>query len=229
MLSFSNLRCSAQVVKMAGKRRRSSSSRSSKKIRRFAMYRPRKNFRNGGQGFIKTSRTFEASPIVVGATDTIGAYEFKLNNLPNYADFDIFDEYKITGVKVMFVPGFADHSELDALGVAYVNMPTLITAIDYDDATAVTKDALLSNESVIIHTPGQKVMRYFQPKISKTYWQSAVSTGFGSSRPEWIDTQSSPAVSHYGLKWVCSPGTALANGMRVRVFIKMYLQFRKVT
>lgn len=217
------------MVKMPGKRRRSSSSRSNKKIRRYAMYRPRKNFRNGGQGFIKTSRTFEATPISVGATDVVGAYEFKLSNLPNYADFDIFDEYKITGVKIHFVPGFSDHAELDSLGVAYVNMPTLMTAIDYDDATAVTKDVLLSNESCIIHTPGQKVSRFFVPKVSKTYWQSAVSTGFGSSPPEWLDTQSSPGISHYGLKWVCSPGTALANGQKIRIFIKLYLQFRKIT
>lgn len=187
----------------------------------------RKSFRTGRSSLMKTSRTVEYSPITVGAADVTGALAFKLSDLPNYSDFDLFDEYMITGVKVYFVPGYSDQIADNGLGV--IEMPTLLTAVDFDDSTAVNKDALMSNESCIIHVPGTKVDRYFKPLVSTTYWQSAVATGFGTNKATWLDTQSSPGVSHYGLKYVCSPGTATAAaGMSVRIFAKFYISFRKL-
>lgn len=188
----------------------------------------RKTFRTGRSSMIKTTRTVEYSPITVGASDINGALAFKLSDLPNYTDFDLFDEYMITGVKVFFVPGYSDM--LDNATAGNVQMPTLFTAIDFDDSIAVNKDALFSNESCVVHAPGMKLDRYFKPLVSTTYWQSAVATGFGTNKATWLDTQSSPGVSHYGLKYVCSPGTAAAAaGLKIRIFAKFYVSFRKLT
>jgi len=209
------------------KRKFSGSSIGKKKAR---YSRVQRNFRSGKMGLITTTRTLELSPVTVGSTDVTGALEFKLNQLPNYADFGtLFDEYMITGVKIIFQPGFTSHAEYETAtgGGTYINMPTIMTAIDYDDATAINKDDLLSNESSIIHAPGQRVERFVKVKCSTAYWSGATATGYGSAQRQWLDTQGSPGVSHYGLKYVVSPGNAVTSDMKIRAFVKFYLKFRK--
>lgn len=207
--------------------KRKSTSRNYKNMRKVQVVErvPRNRFTTGKSSVTKTCRMLDFGQITTAA-NPLGAYQFRLSDLPGYTDFAIFDEYKITGVEVTFMPDF--NSNVGVSGTEYA-LPHLFTAIDYNDASAPGgENTLLQNESCIHHVPGKPARRYVQPRVATTLWQSGVASGFGAETNKWIDTNSF-GVAHYGIKYalitdVDSPEVHWA----YRVTMKFYLSFKKV-
>lgn len=187
---------------------------------------PRRRYQKDKMSVLKTSRTRNVINVVTNAADAFAGMSFKLSDLPNYASFSLFDEYRIVGIKATFMPLYTDKVDTSGTGVLD-NMPNIITAIDYDDALTPAVTDLEENETCMVHSPGVTFDRYFVPKVSKTYWAGATATGYGSATKQWIDIDS-PGVNHYGLKYgvICDGALATAN-FKTRIYIKYYVEFRK--
>lgn len=180
--------------------------------------------------------TNDASTIVLGATsvDTVGyqfgsSMQFRLENVQTAGDFtQLYDQYKIKGVKVTIVP-LSDNSTAQSSGF----LPTLYWARDYDSAGVAP-----SNEAELRSRQDCKTMRLTGPR--SIYIRSPKCTtdvevqGAGvtlASKIEnagWIDCADTN-VMHNGLKmWFknvdlrVSPGTITA----FRFELTYYLQFR---
>lgn len=222
-------------------------SRASSVTRRYDPYSSRigRNYfynamRNRDSGHVlRTKRSVALGNVAVPSsanTNAYGAIQFRLSDLPNYTDFtSVFDQYMITYVEVKFVPDFSNNQtywRTDTNATVSDDLPTLITWTDFDDAvTPASEAAGLSNESHLIKPGGEVHVRKFTPRVATTYWQSAVASGYGTGMFKWLDTGSSPSVSHYGLKYAIVgsvTGGPSAPQWQYRVYVTMHLKFKKV-
>ncbi len=180
------------------------------------------------EAVVRTSRTAELASLSITTTDQLAAYAVALEDLPGYSTIaNAFDEYRILKLTFSFHPAMSDNYWETTSGSA-VGLPVLMTAIDYDDAvTPANKDAVLRYDTCVVHHHESQLVRSFKPKVSVTYWQNAVSSGFGSASDRWLDCSSS-GIEHYGIKCCLSPDPSAKNhGMKVRVFCKAELEFRR--
>ena len=102
-------------------------------------------------------------------TNAASAFSFKLSDLPQYTDFTaLFDQYKITGVKLDFIP-FADNVSWEVASngptVAAPGGPLMI-ATDYDDVTLpASASEMLSRQNVKVIPVGRRHQMFLRPKI----------------------------------------------------------------
>ena len=140
-------------------------------------------------------------------TNAASAFSFKLSDLPQYTDFTaLFDQYKITGVKLDFIP-FADNVSWEvASNGAAVAAPggPLMIATDYDDVTLpASASEMLSRQNVKVIPVGRRHQMFLRPKYNDVANSAAVvpSSGFID-----CDTATAP---HYGVKcWMAAPNVS---------------------
>lgn len=156
-----------------------------------------------------------------------GAMTFQLSDLPSYTDFtDLYDLYKINKVSVTFIPKI----NVADLG-ASVQMPTIHTVLDSNDATPpATLASMMEDESVKTTRGTQLHRRYFTPKCQIKLYESIATDGYASVRRNPFINTADPTVPHYALKyWVDGP---IAGGdlkyWYCDIKIKYYLSLREV-
>lgn len=141
------------------------------------------------------------------ATESHGAFKFKLSDLPSYTEFtSLFDKYRITGIRAYFMPraNIVNQSNLTS---SFTEIPPIITVVDYDDASGTdTYTQLEQYENAKVHYEFKPFSVYFKPMIAVAAYQGAF-TGYSSSRKMWIDA-ASPDVEYYSLKWASLPYSA---------------------
>lgn len=122
-----------------------------------------------------------------------------LQQVTQVSDFtNLYDRYKITGVKMTFLYQVSD-AGTTGLGV----LPTILYATDYDDAVAPTYGAIRAKQSAKqrILTANRPFSIFYRPKINlvaqeannTTFNPSVVTSGYINS--------SFPSVDHHGLKF----------------------------
>lgn len=131
--------------------------------------------------------------------------QFQLNACQEYSDFtQLFDRYKITGVKLKFMYQ-ANSISNNTFGSPSAPMPLLTYAFDADDAVAPP-----SRTSVQVKQYAREKLLngnrpfsvYYKPRISKLVYNNALASAYTSSKPEWIDC-GNVSVPHYGIKmWI---------------------------
>lgn len=163
-----------------------------------------------------------------------GAMQFQLNQVLEHADMtQLFDKYKIKGVKVTIIPLGQPSTNATTSPLADTNYPTIAIAVDNDDASlpsswnqvAVKQDCKIKK----LNNPVSVYIR--NPKMAKQIYDGATSayspgTGF-------IDCNYSD-VPHYGLKFYVRecplpiPPTVSGNGANVlfRIVTKFYLALK---
>lgn len=175
------------------------------------------------QGVHYFKRTLYASGAIAGSsiTDVFGATGFQLSSLPNYTEFTaLFDMYKITGVKVTYMPR-ANSAEAGT----NQGLVKFFSVIDYDDTTAPTAiNDLLQYESLKVSNSSRDHTRFLKPKIARAIYQSGVSTAYGASTG-WIDCDNA-SVPHYGLKYALQQLPSGNQSFDVK--ITYYLAFKNV-
>lgn len=136
------------------------------------------------------------------------AFSFQLNDLPNASEYNVlFDQYKITGIKLRVIPKAAMTTQGSSTGtIASVGYGQVVSVIDYDDAdTPTSKDQLLEFGSAKVTSVSRIHQRYFKPKILNQVYINSISTGYSPVRSNWLDN-SYPTIQHYGLKlWIDAP------------------------
>jgi len=166
------------------------------------------------------------------------AHFFSLSSVYNSGTFtQLFDRYKILGVKVRIVP-YSTQTPMDNYNVSTQQASSWMihSVIDYDDATPVSSSA--TGVQAISDRPSYRWnnmldprrlghKRYLRPRIAVAAY-SGTFTSYTNMKSPWIDQQS-PAVQHYGLKWVMqvvTPFPATSSTFWFRVESKYYFAFK---
>lgn len=140
-------------------------------------------------------------------TNAATAFSFKLTDLPQYTDFtNLFDQYKITGVKLDFIP-FADNVSWEvASNGAAVSAPggPLMIAADYDDVSVpASASDMLSRQNVKVVPVGRRYQMFIRPKFNDVANSTTVVPARG-----FIDCDTATAP-HYGIKcWMAAPNVS---------------------
>lgn len=115
-----------------------------------------------------------------------------INNYTSYAA--VFDQYCIHSASVRVMSSLAGASASLIFG-------RLITAIDYDNTTPLTSEAVLlqygtANSTEII--PGKSYQRVVKPACAPAVFSAGAFSGYGVSRA-WLNSTTA-AVPHYGVR-----------------------------
>lgn len=178
------------------------------------------------ESIIKFTRTVDVGFIhQTSAASLFGATMFKLDQVPDYAEFAMYDQYKIAQIEVKFVPSFNSNTNDTT---TQFTMPHLMTAIDMDDVGTPTELNILDNQSNVQHECGKVASRVFSPRVAQALYAGVASFGYGERKQAWVDV-TSPAVEHYGLKYMMkADSNDQPDAFGYRVFIKYWLEFKKV-
>lgn len=156
-------------------------------------------------------------------TDIFGGQVFKLSDLPNYTQLTAaYDEFRIKAVKVYMCPIFVANTSASG----QLTAPTLITALDYDDAgTPANTAAILQFDSHRIHGPFTKqYTRIIKPQVSIAAY-SGTFVAYAQREDQWIDCNS-PGASHYAFKWGVIDANNNAGTWSWALRATFYLEFR---
>lgn len=173
-----------------------------------------------------------ASKISGVQTNIAGAYQFNLAQLPGVSEFSaLFDQYKITGVKISFTPGTTQsvNNILDSNpGSSSINGSAMSfnrfhSAIDYDDSSTPSSEAQLMEYGSHKSSPGNRThSRFIRPKILQEVYRSALATSYRPISGQYID-MSTTDVPHYGLKvWCDAPDSPTNCAITYNVYMTMY-------
>lgn len=159
---------------------------------------------------------------------------FKLSDLPGYTDFqNLYDEYKIYGVKVRLIPHYNQLDAAPAIAAGYDGMTNIVTVIDQNDDTPLaTFNEALEFQTSKIHQYTTSLKRYFVPGVQ--LWPAGV-TGFtqtaGVTR-QWLtmpDVNSgfTPDVKHYSFKAIYDSNSGTVSE-QYQVYTTFYFACRTV-
>jgi len=164
-----------------------------------------------------------------GAPDIYGFAFYSLANVNGAGDLiNLYDRYKITGVKTTFV---WNNNQGSLLVTQPQNaFPVLHTLVDADDANAPTsvnglleysktKTRAFSNSRNVISV-------YFRPTPLTMLWNQVAATqqAAGLSHPTWLATLHSN-IAHYGLKYAVEN---LGTNNEISVYHTYYLAMKDV-
>jgi len=144
-------------------------------------------------------------------------FNFTLGSLGNAASLEnIFDQYRIVGVKASFFPQTPNGSTSP--------LTQIYTAIDYDDISATSISSLLQYDTLKVAPSNVLFQRNLKPRFAVAAYSGSFSSYANMNPNTWIDC-ASPNVQYYGLKTgvPANAGTASWN-----VLFTYIIQFRKV-
>lgn len=133
---------------------------------------------------------------------TFGGMAFRFSDMPNFAEFTVlYDQYKITGVKLMFIPQMTDNTS------ATQNVGTFMYFYDYDDSSSagLSLDTFYQKMNLKMRQAANRPFKlFFRPKAGIAGVQSVSGNQVASlPRSTWLDC-ASPDAFYYGLKWAWS-------------------------
>lgn len=149
------------------------------------------------------------------------ARSFALNQIPGFAEFTaLYDQYKICGVKVVFLPPFDNRDTLSTIDSPNI-AARFYTAIDYNDSTPpASMDELRQYENAKMTTVNEKHVRYIPaPKFVNNSGQNV---------NDWVSTGNA-GTAHFGIKFGMDPTlqTVTLNYL-VNTEYTFYLCFRNI-
>ena len=173
---------------------------------------------------VAIKRTYQATTVGTdtGTFKAIGAYDFKLSYLPAYTDFtNLFDQYRIVKVKIEFIPNLTGNGAPGNPGLYSI----FHMAVDHTDVgTPANTAEILQYDQHRTVQPFKPFSMTFKPAPSAQYFNTLTSSGYGPRAGAWIDG-SSPAIAHYGLKYVWDCNSATATQMVP--FVTVWAEFRE--
>lgn len=159
-------------------------------------------------------------------TNPNGTIQFSLDQVPGVADFTaLFDQYKITGVKVDFRL-ILDPSAAAAGSATY---PNLYVRKDYDNTTAETiQEIAQDNRSKrFILQPNRVCSVFVKPALQAEYFNTGSAlTDKSPVWNRWFDC-SNTSMQHLGLKWaIDTMGILLTQGVTMTIEFTYYLEMK---
>jgi hypothetical protein len=170
-------------------------------------------------------RTYSLATMSANTGDTVLAFYFALNNMPNYTDFtNLFDSYSILEAVVTFLP-FATSTASTAVTSSF---PGYIgTWLETNDASLPANmsegQQYESFQRNVATVPFARVVR---PRSAVAAY-SGTFTSYANKYGQWIDT-ASPAVQFYGLKSVITGSTYATSTKVYEVEATITVKFRSI-
>lgn len=135
------------------------------------------------------------------------AFNFYLNQLPNYTEFSsLFDSYKITKVKmhITCLTAINTNADFQTYGIG---LPKLYYVHDEDDVTAPPSSQTGLNDMMervktryYSFTPNRNTVTVtIRPNLLAETYKSAVSTAYAPVYNKWVD-MADPNTPYYGVK-----------------------------
>lgn len=170
-------------------------------------------------------RTFALTQIQGAITDTLGAYTFRLDQLPNYTEFtNLYDSYRINKIVIKFVPTANSANVGDTNNL----LTQFHTVLDFNDGGAPASLNALYEYGNWRMTRGSQIhTRVFTPSTMGVV--SDVSAGGVAGAPkykQWINT-SEADVYHFGLKY-CAAAQVTALDINWTPYVSFYLSCKSV-
>jgi len=143
------------------------------------------------------------------------AFYYQITTLPNFASFStIFDQYRIRQIELWLIPRRSIVSSS-----AGANPGLLCSAIDLDDAGAVSFSSLQEYESAIVSHSIDGHYRKFVPHCAITAYAGGFANFINEPSP-WIDVNSS-GVEHYGCKFAITRTSDVVDfDLRIRIDVE---------
>lgn len=162
-------------------------------------------------------------------------YTWTAADITNFAEFaSVFDEYKISAVKVTFRPAYDSVSNLTAAGAlvqpqayAHYVIDPAATTVPAGLYTSANLNSFLENEGIRTKTLNKEFSIYLKPKVlMQNFGGGTASTVVDS---DWIKT-SETAVQHRGFYIFLQQNAFAATNTNIKLdtFYTFYLQFRNV-
>jgi len=142
-----------------------------------------------------------------------GAFAFVLNDLPQIATYAaLFDQYKIEEILLKFKPRLNSADRVTDTALSSTSIAEeLYYCIDYDDSNVPTSlDEVREFDTCRNKSFYQSFNIRIKPKIAMAAYGSGAFTSYASMTNQWLDV-ASPAIAHYGVKFVTSPTIATAH------------------
>lgn len=157
---------------------------------------------------------------------TTAALSFKLSDFASSDVTALFDQYRFNAVEVKMIPRVTDRSPDTSIPPPY-----LFTAIDYDDAAAITAISdILQYANCQSHPWDKSFVRRFRPNVALAAYGGGVFSSYANKTLQWIDVAST-GVEHYGFKVsTAAYSTSLNTAVRPvwDIVVKAYLEFKSV-
>jgi hypothetical protein len=138
---------------------------------------------------------------------------FQLDDVLQSGDFvQLFDRYKIVGVKLKFTYQCSiggDQANWQSAGPLSQVLPIIDFTYDADDANPPTTRALIQVKAYAkqrILQANQTFSMYYKPRVTKTVYNGGPPNpvAYTTEKPCWLDC-ANPDVQHYGFKaWISS-------------------------
>jgi len=160
------------------------------------------------------------------APSTGFAYQFQLNQLPNYQEFTaLFDAYRINCVVLRMTPmNTVFKGNTDANNE---NTPTVYAAIDYNNADSPTSaDEMKQYANVLVFPMYQSRNFKIRPRLAIPVYRPGATAAYIQQPKQWIDCNYAD-VPHYGLRVWVEAGQA-RNAFRTTIECTYYMTFRNL-
>lgn len=175
-------------------RRRSTYRRRSYRRRRYASRNDNKVYR--------FNQPFSKATVTANGSIQYFAYTFSLADLSQASSFDaLFDQYRIRKIRFTCRPM---QNVVDALNVS---TNPVVSVIDYDGAGPSDYTSAANYQTQKITSPEQIHNRIFIPRVRREIYSSALSTGYETALPPWLDTLYT-SIPHFGVHFIFPEGTS---------------------
>lgn len=145
-----------------------------------------------------------------GATEVVGAIEFKLDDLSQVATFSsLFDQYRIDRVHLRIRP---KNTAFFLASVASPNQasPDILLVADFDDSTAPASSSELKQyQNVVIMNGGDSLDAIIEPSLTPAIYSGGAFSGYGVENSRWLDIANT-SIPHYGVKFAVTALQATA-------------------
>jgi len=143
--------------------------------------------------------------------------------MPNFTEFGLlFDQYKLTGVKMMFIPQTTENTS------SSTNIGTFMWFPDYDDSSSagLTLDTFYQKMSLKMRQAANRPFSIFiRPKAQMTSVLSVSGNQTANLPVTWLD-MSSPDAIYNGIKWAWSNTTITTTS--IAIYATYYFTMRGV-
>jgi hypothetical protein len=174
----------------------------------------------------KVVQTIPEAIVQQSSSVVLGGLYNTLQQVAQYSTFtNLFDQYRIAKVRVVFRPMFVGGTSITASSTFY--MPQLWVVADYDDVSTPSNLATLQSYANCQTSMSETQIIEYAPHTAVAAYAGAF-TSYGNETGRWFDA-ASPAVQHYGLKYgIDSGGSGQVNFQSWTVNTQLHLEFRNV-
>lgn len=205
-------------------------------------YKPRRvykrSFKARSNQAVTVARQVKLQQPISMNDGAFGALTFTLETLLSADELtawkELYDQYKIKGVQIRFVPKFSELSLVSTVGTATGNakavIPEIATVIDIDDADTVTYEEMIEYGTFRRQRFNREHKRYVIPRAATMVYNGATSTAYGPmSRRQWLD-MANDDVPHYALKYIVTPSSfntdTIGEAIYYDLYVTAYLAFK---